>query len=141
MHHNERIFILDHLEYFNDVNAQKQIDKLAKKYKNKRLVIYGAGIYFQLLMNNFDLSKLNIVGIADKKFEYNKDSNNTPYIALSPEELNEVNYDVILVAVYNHIQIIEFLKFRLLINGKNHNKRICQFIKPTLTYFFKTFLH
>ena len=58
------------MEFFNDNNAQKQIDKLAKKFKNKKVVIYGAGIYFQIIKNNFDISKLNIIGIADKKFEY-----------------------------------------------------------------------
>lgn len=132
---------MDHLEFFNDNNAQKQIDKLAKKYKNKKVVIYGAGIYFQIIKNNFDISKLNIIGIADKKFEYDKESNNTPYRTLSPQELNEADYDVILVAVYNYIEIEEFLKFKLLINGKNHNKKICKFIKPTFTYFLKTFLY
>lgn len=132
---------MDHLEFLNDVNAQKQIDSLAKKYKNKRIVIYGAGIYFQIIMKNFNLSKLNIVGIADKKFEKNKMLNNMPYTALSPNELNEIDYDVILVATYNHIVVKEFLKFELLINGKNHDKKIHPIIKPTFFYFLKTFFY
>ena len=65
----------DILTYFKEVNAQKQINKLARKYKNKKIVIYGAGEYFRILKENYDLSKLNIVGIADKKFETNKDAN------------------------------------------------------------------
>lgn len=132
---------MDHLEFFNEVNAQKQIDRLAKKYKNKRVIIYGAGIYYQTLADNYDLSQLNIVGICDKKFETGKTSNNTPYTPLAPEELNEIDFDVILVAVYRCIAIEEFLKFRLLINGKNHNKKIRPFIKPTLLYFLKTFIY
>ena len=47
-------------------NFQKRVDKLAKKYKNKRVVIYGGGLLFSLITNNYDLSKLNIVAIADK---------------------------------------------------------------------------
>ena len=78
------------LGYFKSVHAQRQINKLARKYKNKKIVIYGAGEYFQILKNNFDLSKLNIVGIADKKFETSKDSNPTPYLALAPEELKDL---------------------------------------------------
>ena len=54
------------LDYLKAVHAQRQINKLARKYKNKKIVIYGAGEYFQILKNNFDLSNLNIVGIADK---------------------------------------------------------------------------
>ena len=65
------------LGYLKAVHAQRQINKLARKYKNKKIVIYGAGEYFQILKNNFDLSNLNIVGIADKKFETSKDSNPT----------------------------------------------------------------
>lgn len=132
---------MDHLEFFNENNAQKQLNKLAKKYKNKRIVIYGAGIYFQIIKKNFDLSGLNIVGIADKKFEQNKTSNNTTYTALSPQELNDIDFDVILVAVYNSPEIEGFLKYNLLINGKNHNKKIFPIIKPTFLYILKTFIH
>ena len=83
------------LSYFKAVNAQRQINKLERKYKNKKVVIYGAGEYFQILKNNFDLSKLNVVGIADKKFENSKASNPTPYLALAPEELKDFDFDVI----------------------------------------------
>lgn len=132
---------MEHLEYFREVNAQNQINKLARKYKNKRIVIYGAGIYFQTIMNNFDLSKLNIVGIADKKFEHSKTSNNTPYPALAPDELNRADYDVILIAVYSHTMIEEYLRFQLLINGKNHNRKIIQIIRPTFLYILKSFIY
>lgn len=60
---------MDILSYFNEVKAQKQINKLAAKYKDKRIVIYRAGEYFQTLANNFDLSSLNIIGISDKNLK------------------------------------------------------------------------
>ena len=41
------------LGYLKAVHAQRQINKLARKYKNKKIVIYGAGEYFQILKNNF----------------------------------------------------------------------------------------
>ena len=37
------------LGYLKAVHAQRQINKLARKYKNKKIVIYGAGEYFQIL--------------------------------------------------------------------------------------------
>ena len=48
--------------------TQKQIDKLSKKLKNKKLVIYGAGDFAKVLFENYDLSKLNILAVSDKKF-------------------------------------------------------------------------
>ena len=112
------------LGYFKSVHAQRQINKLARKYKNKKIVIYGAGEYFQILKNNFDLSKLNIVGIADKKFETSKDSNPTPYLPLAPEELKTFDYDVILVALYYDVSLCDYLEYQLLVNTKNEDKEI-----------------
>ena len=45
------------VEYFHNVKAQKQIDRLCKKYADKKIVIYGAGEYFKILNTNFDISK------------------------------------------------------------------------------------
>ena len=105
------------LGYFKSVHAQRQINKLARKYKNKKIIIYGAGEYFQILKNNFDLSKLNIVGIADKKFETSKDSNPTSYLALAPEELKDFDLDVGkmagLIDSYDDIkQVLDWFKSR-----------------------------
>ena len=119
------------LGYFKSVHAQRQINKLARKYKNKKIVIYGAGEYFQILKNNFDLSKLNIVGIADKKFETSKDSNPTPYLALAPEELKDFDLDVILVALYDDTSLCDYLEYQLLLNTQNEDKPIRSIIEPT----------
>ena len=128
------------LGYFKSVHAQRQINKLARKYKNKKIVIYGAGEYFQILKNNFDLSKLNIVGIADKKFETSKDSNPTPYLALAPEELKTFDYDVILVALYDDVSLCDYLEYQLLVNTKNEDKEIRSIIEPTFLYTIKVLL-
>lgn len=128
------------LGYFKSVHAQRQINKLARKYKNKKIVIYGAGEYFQILKNNFDLSKLNIVGIADKKFETSKDSNPTPYLALAPEELKDFDLDVILVALYDDTSLCDYLEYQLLINTQNEDKTIRSIIEPTFLYTIKVLL-
>ena len=128
------------LGYFKSVHAQRQINKLARKYKNKKIVIYGAGEYFQILKNNFDLSKLNIVGIADKKFETSKDSNPTSYLALAPEELKDFDLDVILVALYDDTSLCDYLEYQLLINTQNEYKPIRSIIEPTFLYTIKVLL-
>lgn len=128
------------LGYLKAVHAQRQINKLARKYKNKKIVIYGAGEYFQILKNNFDLSKLNIVGIADKKFETSKDSNPTQYLALAPEELKEFDLDVILVALYDDTSLCDYLEYQLLINTENEGKPVRSIVEPTILYTIKVLL-
>ena len=128
------------LGYLKAVNAQRKINKLARKYKNKKIVIYGAGEYFQILKNNFDLSNLNIVGIADKKFETSKDSNPTQYLALAPEELKEFDLDVILVALYDDTSLCDYLEYQLLINTENEGKPVRSIVEPTILYTIKVLL-
>ena len=128
------------LDYLKAVHAQRQINKLARKYKNKKIVIYGAGEYFQILKNNFDLSNLNIVGIADKKFETSKDSNPTQYLALAPEELKEFDLDVILVALYDDASLCDYLEYQLLINTENEGKPVRSIVEPTILYTIKVLL-
>lgn len=131
---------MDILSYFKKVNAQKQINKLAKKYKNKKIVIYGAGEYYQILQNNFDLSKLNIVGISDKKFETSKKTNPSKYLALTPEELQDFEFDIILVALYDDVSLCDYLKYELLINTINEGKPVKSLIEPTLFFILQVLL-
>lgn len=128
------------VKYFKEVKAQKQINKLVRKFKNKKLVIYGAGEYFKVLYDNFDLSKLNIVAIADKKFETNKSSNYTSWEALAPEELKEYDFDAILVALYDDSSLMDYLEYELLINTKNEGKKVLSIIEPTFFYAIKVLL-
>ncbi len=122
------------------MHAQRQINKLARKYKNKKLVIYGAGEYYQILQDNFDLSKLNIVGISDKKFETSKESNPSTYTPLAPEELKYADFDVVLVALYDDTSLCDYLEYELLINTKNEGKKIRSIIEPTFWYTVRVLL-
>lgn len=128
------------LSYFKSVHAQRQINKLARKFKNKKVIIYGAGEYYQILQNNFDLSKLNIVGISDKKFETSKDSNPSPYKPFEPEELKYADFDLILVALYDDTSLCDYLEYELLINTKNEGKLVRSIIEPTFWYAVRVLL-
>ena len=131
---------LDNLTYFKQVKAQKQIDRLARKYKNKKIVIYGCGEYFRILYQNFDLSGLNIVGISDKKFEKQTDTNFTPYKPLAPEDLKYFDFDIILVALYDDTSMCNFLNYKLLINTPNEGKTVRSIIEPTFWYAVKVLI-
>ena len=123
---------MDILEYLNELNAQEQIDKLVTRYKDKKVVLYGAGEFFQTLQKHFDLSGLNIVGICDKKFELSKDTNPSGYKALTPEELKEFDFDVILVSLYRNFVVYDYLEYQLLTNTPNEDKPVLPLIVPTL---------
>lgn len=120
------------LEYLNELNAQEQIDKLVKRYQHKKIIIYGAGEFFQTLQEHFNLSGLNIVGISDKKFEISKDTNPSPYKPLLPEELKEFDFDIIFVALYRNFVVYDYLEYELLLNTKNEGKSVLPLLVPTV---------
>lgn len=131
---------MDIVSYFKNVDAQKQINKLSKKYAGKKIIIYGAGEYFKILEKNYNLSQLNIVGICDNKFSTSKDLNVTNYAALTPEELKTFEYDVILVALLRDISMCEHIELEILLNTKNENKIVQPIIEPNLKYLIKVLL-
>ena len=55
-------------QYLVDNKFSKRFKALENKFKNKKIVIYGAGQLFQTIIKKYDLSKLNIVVIFDKTF-------------------------------------------------------------------------
>lgn len=84
-------------EYFKYINQQKKIDKLARKYRNKKIVLYGAGMFFEALREDCDLSKLNIIAISDKRFEQEQQFEG--YRAIPPETISELNPDVLIFSL------------------------------------------
>lgn len=100
-----------HLEYLETVNFSKQLGKLNKKLKNKSIVIYGTGIFFEVLKNNYDLSPLNIIAVSDRKFtNHEQDEEFLGYKVCAPEEIASLNPDCVLVATINIVKIMESLE-------------------------------
>jgi len=97
-------------KYLKQVNFDKQYKKLIKKYRNREIVIYGAGQLFQLINNNYDLSKLNIVGICDRNFENNGEEYYCGYKKLLIEDLVTHNTDLILTATFEYLGLIDHLR-------------------------------
>jgi len=92
-------------EELNKLKLQKKIDKLVKKYKNKKVMLYGAGRYFDAISENFDLSGFNIIGISDSRF----DSNTLEYKGFktfAPAKIKEQNPDIVLICNYD-AEVIE----------------------------------
>lgn len=132
---------MDLLKYLQENGAQKQIDKLAKKLKGKKIAIYGAGEYFELIEKNYNLSDLNIVAIADLKFETDKSCNNTSYKPIAPNELKDYDIDVIVMALVNDINVLKIIDEKILKGSKNEKVRIMPLISPTLKYIIKLYFN
>lgn len=110
---------MDFLNYLKKYNAQEKINKLAKKYKNKRVVLYGAGQFAKTAFENYDLSKLNIVAIADKKFEQEGKHYFFNINCVKPYDLKKLDYDVILIANFDYKMFADILDESILYGSKN----------------------
>ena len=94
--------------HLDGIKFEKYLSKLNKRLKNKTVVIYGTGAFFKYIKENYDLGKLNIIGISDMKFaleDENKDF--LGYKIIPKEKIKEYNPDVVLVATLKYISIIE----------------------------------
>ena len=129
---------MDFKEYLELYNAQAKIDKLAKLYKNKKIAIYGAGQFAKAIFDNYDVSKLNIVAVADIRFEKEKNANFFGYNCIAPRELGYLDCDVILIANYDTSFFTTLLDDQILYLTPNENVTIRPMIKETFfDLFFK----
>ncbi len=105
--------------YLEEFNFKKHLEKLNKKLKGKSVVLYGAGVFLEAINKYYDLSKLNIIGISDKRFdEHGENETFLGYKVYSIEEIKNLNPDYILVATKFYIPIIEDLYFNKFVNTK-----------------------
>ena len=131
---------MDYLKFYKDINLQKQINDIAKKYKNKPVVIYGAGVMSSIFFENFDLSKLNITAVCDAK--YKKDSEETFYgcKTIAPLQLPEADFDAVFIILREQEKLKQYIKYDLLINTKNEDKPVESLFKLPLIFMIKQIL-
>lgn len=120
---------MDFVEYLRKYDAQKKIDKLARLYKNKRIAIYGAGQFSSAVFDNYDLSKLNIVAVADIKFEKEENCDFHGYNCIEPNKLADLDCDIILIANFNYNFFIKILDSNILYRKKNASIEIRPLIR------------
>lgn len=119
---------MDSLEqYLEKHKYQKQLETLAKKFRNKKVVIYGYGALFKFIEAKYDLTQFNIIGIVDKKFsKFDNNDFPTNYTYIKSDDLYAYDFDVVLIATENYLPIIKELK-------KITNKKIYPLIKKSLS--------
>lgn len=121
-------------EEFIKQNAEKQFEKLKRKYKNKKIVLYGAGIYFEEVRKNFDLSQLNIIAVSDRKYENKQEltfDEVLGYNVISPYQIYTLNPDIVLLTVQEDFYIEEYICNEIYQKTK-HKFKYRRFFKLTL---------
>lgn len=114
--------------YLSAINEKDYINRLSKRLKNKKVLIYGAGLVSKILFENYDLSKLNVVGISDRRFENSEDEYFNKIKIIKPEDIANVDFDVILFALKEYKKIEKSLK------EKGINKKCYSLIKSSIKY-------
>ena len=105
--------------YLKDINFDKQYKKALKKYKNKKIVIYGVGQLFETVKNNYDLSKLNIIAVSDGKFTSSDVGEEfLGYKKVPLDKIAELKPDYILVSTLKYLSIIENFEENVFKNTK-----------------------
>ena len=128
---------MDYKGFYREIRLEKYLEKLAKKYKEKKIIIYGAGLMSKAMLENYDLSRLNIVGFCDAKYSQNSEEVFYGYRTFSPIDLKNIDFDIILVNLYKSGKVINKIKYELIINSKNEDKKVQNLIKINLWFILK----
>ena len=116
------------IEYLRINDEQKYIDKLAKKLKNKKILLYGAGLTAEVILKNFDLSKINIIGVSDRKFEDDSEGEFCEIKKIKPSEMKTLDYDAILFTMKLYEKIAKSFK------KEGINKKMLSIVKKSFKY-------
>ncbi len=107
------------LKFLKKQKFQKRIDNLSKKYKDKKIILYGAGLFAEVICDNFDLSGLNIIGISDLKYEKidtTKDKYKT-FDMIKPSEITIRKPDLVLILLQEYFRAENFFEKELIPNN------------------------
>lgn len=98
----------DFKTHLDKIGFEKYLKKLKNKIKDKKVIIYGAGTYFQYILENYDIKSLNIIGISDLKFSKEQEGQDfLGYKIIPKEKIIEYNPDFVIVATLRYMGIIE----------------------------------
>lgn len=116
------------LEYLFVNNFDKTFPILTKNLTGKKVLVYSTGVFFETINKYFDLSKLNIIGVSDSKYNVIKDNDKffLGYKKYKPSEIKGLQPDYVLVATKYYIVVIQDLYYDIL---KGSNIKIRPLVK------------
>ena len=92
--------------------SEEQVDiinKILKKNECKKTIIYGAGAYAKEFFDKFDISKLNIIAVADIKF-FSSEGVFSGIKGISPYTIGDLNPELVLICIKDWDEIEYFLQ-------------------------------
>lgn len=104
----------DFKKYLKDRHFDKTLKRYAKQFKDKKIVVYGTGMMFEAITQNYDLSVLNIIAISDRKYAATKPDKYLGFETVAPDNIKDLQPDVVLVGVLKTVVVIESLRYELL---------------------------
>lgn len=121
-------------EYLEKKHFDKTLKKLNKKLEGKKIVAYGTGQLFDAMIENYDLSKLNIIAVSDKKYEKIKETKYLGYDVVPPAAIANLHPDYVLISTLRVVNIVEYLRYILL---KGTDIKVIPFVKKSFMEIFK----
>ena len=107
------------LDFLFKCKFDRHLKYLNKKLKGKKILFYGAGLFFDLIHKHYDLSELNVIGIVDKlKSSLQEGTEICGYKLYSPDEITELNPDYIVITTKKVLEVAEWLYYDCLKNSK-----------------------
>ena len=97
-------------EYLKCDDFKLFIEELSQRLKNKSVILYANGVYFDALTDLYDLRQyFNIVGVSDIKYESNNTKEYKNFKVIKPSQISNSNIDCILITSPNSTNIQKFL--------------------------------
>jgi len=88
---------LSYVDYLKSINFEKKLEILKEKYTDKKIILFGMGIFLDAVLDNYDIKKyLNVMGISDKRVTEDKAYDYKGFNVYKPLALRALNFNVIL---------------------------------------------
>ena len=97
----------DFCSFLKRRNFKSRLKKLTQRLENKKIIIYGAGQLFEEINRHYDLSGLNIIALADRKFNDYEEEKFLNYPAVSPSKIFELSPDYVLVSTLKYFDVVK----------------------------------
>ena len=110
--------MVDYFEtYLRKNKFNKSFKKLKSMVKDKKVIIYGTGTFFQYINNHYNLRELNIIGVSDMKYSLKQEGEDDfGYKIIPKSSISKYKPDYVLVATENYLNIVEDLEMKYFIN-------------------------
>jgi hypothetical protein len=112
--------------YLDENDFSNKLEKLKNNLKGKKVLLYCAGIFFQNIYKNYDLSGFDVVGISDFKFRKAAPEKFLGFDTITPSEIDKIEFDCILVTTLKYEPVIEELEK---LDFANKNVKIMPLVK------------